>query len=141
MSRRRMLRSAILFSAVGAGIILGLDSLVKAAPPSASGAGSTSKAPLLTSSSGGSSTSGNMVTVKVTYFGMSPITVNTKEEYFALQSPAYFHDLFSDVVDKHPLLSAMMPTMVILVDGVPGQPSTALKDGDEVDLIPAIAGG
>jgi molybdopterin converting factor small subunit len=135
-----MLKSAVLFSAVGAAIILGVDGLVRAVP-SASGGGSTSKAPSPAPSSGEPSTSSDSITVKVMYFGMPLSVTNSREELFVLQSPAYFHDLLSNVVEKHPVLSAMIPTMMIFVDGVPGQPSMSLKDGDEVDLVPASVGG
>jgi molybdopterin converting factor small subunit len=135
-----MLRSAILLSAVGVGILLGVDRMVNAAP-SALAAASTSDARLLTSSSGASSASGNSLTVKVTYLGMPQSITNTRAETFVLESPAYFHNLMSNVVGRHPLLSEMIPAMMIFVDGLPPQSSTALEDGDEVDLVPATAGG
>ncbi|MGH9919873.1 MAG: MoaD/ThiS family protein [Nitrososphaerales archaeon] len=74
------------------------------------------------------------------YFQM-PLVVGVSEEYFVLTSPAYFRDLQTSVLEEHPALSRMMPTMMILIDGVPAQPSTQLRNGDEVDFIPAIAGG
>ena len=74
------------------------------------------------------------------YFQM-PLVVDTREEYFVLQNPAYFRDLLADVLQKHPALSPMTSSMLILIDGVHAQPSTVLRDGDEVDLIPAVAGG
>lgn len=78
--------------------------------------------------------------VKAMYFQM-PQVVSTREEYFVLQSPAYFSDLLNGVLGKHPSLSAMMPSMMILIDGVRTLPDIALRDGDEVDFIPAVAGG
>jgi len=135
-----MLRSAILLSAVGAGIILGVDGVVGAAPPASDGE-NTTEAHSLAPSSGAPVASGDSLTVKVVYLGMPQTVTNTKEEYFVLKSPAYFRDLLSDVVQKHPLISIMIPTMIISVDGFVGQPNTALKDGDEVNLVPATAGG
>jgi len=140
VSRRRLLQSAILFSAVGAGMVLGVEALVTAAPSSKSGAGSTSETPLQASSSGGSSATGTSIRVKVVYLRM-PQTMSITEEYFVLQSPAYYRDLLSEVVDEHPIVSTMIPTMTVLVDGYFGQPGTPLKDGDEVDFVPYMAGG
>lgn len=148
MSRRRLLRAALLFSAVGAAVVLGANGLARAAPSSESGAGGaptgsppvSSTAPAAAHSDVGSSASGSSLRVKAMYFQM-PQTINTKEEYFMLQSPARLGDLLSNVVAEHPRVSSMIPTMMLLVDGVPGQPSTPLRDGDEVDFIPAIAGG
>jgi len=148
MSRRRLLRTALLFSAVGAAVVLGVDGLARATPSSESGAGRastgsspvSSTAPVAAPSNIGPNASGSSLRVKAMYFQM-PQTINTKEEYFMLQSPAYLRDLLSNVMAEHPRVSKMIPTMMILVDGVPGQPSTPLRDGDEVDFIPAIAGG
>jgi molybdopterin converting factor small subunit len=78
--------------------------------------------------------------VKVMYFQMPSAVVNG-EEHFVLQSPASLRDLLARVLVEHPPLSAMMPTMMILVDGVGARPATTLNDGDEVDFIPATAGG
>jgi len=50
-----------------------------------------------------------------------PQTIRTTDEYFTLQSPAYFHNLLSDVVEEHPFNSTVIPTMMIFVDGLPAQ--------------------
>lgn len=70
-----------------------------------------------------------------------PLAVGVKEEYFVLQTPAYFSDLLAQVTQKHPTMSPMIPTMMILIDGVPASKSASLRNGDEVDFIPAVAGG
>jgi molybdopterin converting factor small subunit len=135
-----MLRSAILLSAVGAGIVLGLDAVVSGAR-SKSGGGSTSETSSPASSSGTPSAPGDSLTVKAVYFGMPQSIISAKEEYFVLRSPAYFRDLLGEVAEKHPQISIMIPTMIISVNGNPGQPGTLLSNGDEVDLVPATAGG
>jgi molybdopterin converting factor small subunit len=145
ISRRRLLRSAIAFSAVGAVIVLGLRSLVKGAPSSAPvGATPPSDASSPASLSGGPSASGGIsLEVKVMYFQMPLLIGGTSlaEEFFTLPSPASLRDLLSYVEEKHPSISVMLPTMTILVNGVFGKPGTPLEDGDEVDFIPAVAGG
>jgi len=156
ISRRRLLKSALVFSVIGGGmIILGETSrfATKAAPSStaalqtspstvssASTAESTVPALQTPSTSASNAISGASVKVKVMYFQM-PLTVNVSEEYFVLPGPANFRDLLSNVLEKHPALSPMIPTMMILIDGVPAAPGTALGNGDEVDFIPALAGG
>jgi molybdopterin converting factor small subunit len=134
-----MLRSALLFSALGAAAVLGVETVARAAPSGSMGGSppKTSAAP----SGVASPAPGGSVTVKVVYFGMPLAVTSTKEDLFVLESPVYFRDLLSDVVEKHPIISAMIPTMLMSVNGVPGRPSTPMKDGDVVDLVPATAGG
>jgi molybdopterin converting factor small subunit len=74
------------------------------------------------------------------YFQMPQIP-DLRQEHYTLQSPAYLRDLLSNILAKHPSLSPMIPSMMILVDGVSAAPSTVLKEGDEVDLKPSTAGG
>ncbi len=137
-TRRRLLKTALLLSAVGGGIVVlgGASGLVAGASPPSRAAVQTA-----TQSAGSSAVSGAPVRVKVMYFQMRQTIPDITEERFTLESPAYFGDVLKSVVEKHPVLSKMMPTMMTLVDGTPGRPGTLLKDGDEVDLIPAIAGG
>ncbi len=80
------------------------------------------------------------IKVKVMYFQM-PLIVSSGEEYFVVQTPAYFRDLMTQILEKHPALSPMIPTMMIMIDGMPAKGEMTLMDGDEVDFIPAIAGG
>ena len=129
------------FAAVGGGIALLGSGFLFNASKSASGQASqamvsTPSAPLVTAA-GGSAAS---LRVKVMYFQMSNY-VNTKEEYFVLPSPARFSQLLSSVTEKHPVLTRMIPAMMILVDGVSARPDTLLKEGDEIDFIPAASGG
>lgn len=116
-SRRRFLRLAIL-SAIGTGVLLG-DFLTKAVfahiPEGVSVLG-----------------------VKVVYFQMPQYFGG---EYFVLQAPAILCDLLSVVMLKHPSIVPMMATMWILINGAPSKPDAVLRDGDEVNFIPLVAGG
>ena len=79
--------------------------------------------------------------IKVEYFQMGQY-VNLSDEYFSIQSPASVHDLLTAVMMSHPSISPqMMSTMLILVNGTPSKTSATLKDEDEIDLIPLVAGG
>ena len=83
----------------------------------------------------------SFIEIKVDYILMAQY-IDSTEEYFALQSPATLSALLSAVSEKHPIISTMIPSMQILLDGIPTfQFNAALKDGDEVDFIPIIAGG
>jgi len=87
------------------------------------------------------STDNSFIEIKVAYLLMAQY-INATDEYFALQSPATLSALLSAVSEKHPILSTMIPSMQILLDGIPTvQFNAALKDGDEVDFIPVVAGG
>jgi molybdopterin converting factor small subunit len=134
ISRRRLLRSAIFLSVAGVGIILGLESAYTLTTSSVSGSESNS-------TQAASIPSGSPITVTVTYVGMPLGITDTRKEDFTLQSPARFSDLLDMVVERHPLVSAMVPTMLISVNGVVEKPEAVLTNGDEVALLPAVVGG
>ncbi len=134
-------------AAVGAGVaLLGAETLLRSSVPGVASSDtkstnstSLSSSPVLVGDPGVST-----IKVKVRYFQMLQY-VDTKEEYFVLQSPAQLGTLLSDVTAKHPSLTPVMSSMMILVDGIATLASapagTPLENGDEVDLIPSIAGG
>ncbi len=78
--------------------------------------------------------------VKVAYFQMDK-TVGVDHEYYDLAPDASLRDLLTRVVTTHPGLSSMLPSMMVLVNGRSATPDSPLSAGDEVDLIPAYAGG
>jgi molybdopterin converting factor small subunit len=161
MTRRELLR-LVAFSAVGAAVVIAGHGLVEAssskseaaqssASPASSGAAAKQTSALslaaalpaaevASPASSAPQPSSGTAKVKVMYFQM-PLAVDTTEEYFTLPSPATYADLLPLVVGAHPAISPMIPTMMVLVDGLVAQPSTPLRDGDEVDFIPAVAGG
>ena len=127
-SRRGFLRWAIC-AAIGSGLFL-------AAGITLSDLEQSSR-----STSSMSSTDNSFIEIKVVYLLMAQY-INTTEEFFVLQSPATLSALLSAVSERHLILSTMIPSMQILLDGIPTvQFSAALKDGDEVDFIPIVAGG
>jgi len=148
MSRRQLLR-LFAYSALGAGLVLGARSLAgsafsaTASTQSTSTTSSSSATTTLAVSRAGSvqpSSSSADVRVKVMYFQM-PLVVEAEKEYFVLPNPAHYSDLLEKVLQEHQALSPMMPGMMVLIDGVLAKPGTTLSDGDEVDFIPAVAGG
>jgi len=79
--------------------------------------------------------------VKVRYFQMSSTLPGVTEEYFVLPDPATYGELRSAVISAHPAISSMMASMLVLADGIVAKEDTPLHAGDEVDFIPAMAGG
>jgi molybdopterin converting factor small subunit len=132
-SRRRLLKSALLFAAVGAGVIIGVEGLADGSPSGQAAGRSTDP-------SSQTSSQGAPLTVKVLYLQMAQ-TIPVTQESYVLKSPARYSDLLAKVEEEYPIISTMIPTMMVFVNGYPAQPSTALNDGDEVDFVPAFAGG
>lgn len=55
--------------------------------------------------------------------------------------PAKLSDLQSALVELHPALAKMLPTMLILVDGVSVTGNPELNDNSEVDIMVIAVGG
>jgi len=132
---------ALAVVAVGGGIaLLGSGLFLNSKSTTVSSA--QTRTPTLASETGGvTGGDGAYTKVKVRYFQMSSTLPGLSQEYFALPSPTNFGELLQAVISSHPVLSSMMPSMLILVDGVVPKSDTVLNDGDEVDFIPAIGGG
>jgi hypothetical protein len=161
VTRRQLLRLVVI-SVVGAGIVLGMrgmaaggsrtqrvdsdvenagvSSTVASTSPIAVSSPSASPETSAPDTVGAQPSSSQEIKVKAVYFQM-PLVIGTKEDYFTLPVPAHYADLLAVVVEKHAAISPMMPSMLVLIDGVPAAPATLLRDGDEVDFIPAVAGG
>jgi len=139
-SRRHLLR-LVAVAAVGGGIALVGSSVLFGSKALPGGSNRAASPELQGDTEGMGGSSSASVKVKVEYFQMANALPGIREEYFTLGSPAQFSQLLAAVVDEHPVISGMMPSMLVLVDGVVATADTPLKNGDEVDLIPAITGG
>jgi len=138
-SRRRFLR-CLTFSAIGAGLFLAGDGLTEVVSISHSEE-SAGRVSLSTPLRGEISNVGvTFLSVKVVYLQMAQY-ISTGDEYFVLQSPATLRNLLNNIAERHPSLTMMMTNMWILINGAPSNPNASLKDGDEVDLVPLVAGG
>jgi len=139
-----------IFSVIGAGLLLAANRYGKSAFDLAETLSVTQrdespeKPPPSTVPTGqtvSNSTRTSLLAVKAVYLQMAPY-VSLGDEYFVLQSPAYLRNLLDAVILRHPAISPqMMATMLILIDGAPAKASASLKDGNEVDFIPLVAGG
>jgi molybdopterin converting factor small subunit len=85
-------------------------------------------------------TRASLITVKV-YYSMMTQFIALSEEEFVLQSPATIQTLIDTCILRHPAVAQMVGTMMILLDGVPSQPTASLRDGDTIQFIPLSAGG
>ena len=65
--------------------------------------------------------------------------IEEREEEFVLPADSRYSDLLAAVRKKHPALAYVL--MLALLDGLPPDPDTKLKDGDEVDFAATPVGG
>lgn len=139
-SRRRALK-VIVFIAIGGCVALLASGLLPlpASDPESQKQANMSESQV--STQGSASSQSADVRVKVRYYGMSAALPELTQEYFVLPSPATYSGLRNAVVAAHPALAPMMSSMLALLGGLVAQSDMPLKDGDEVDYIPATAGG
>ena len=137
---RRMALKAMAVIAVGGCVALLGSGLLSHPKVDSLSQGQTIASELQDSTSGSGSQSA-YTRVKVRYFQMSSTLPGVTQEYFVIKNPATYCELSDAVVAAHPALAPMMPGMLVLVDGVVATGGMPLQNGDEVDFIPAMAGG
>ncbi len=79
--------------------------------------------------------------VVVTYFIAHRDAAGVDEERVALPDGATVAALLEELVRLHPALAALARDTVVSVNKGMGLEGTVLRDGDEVALIPPVAGG
>ena len=139
-SRRRLLRLLAVAVVGGGAALIGSGIVLNFKTEPAKSGLTASSVP----AAGALATVGNQaakVRIKVMYFQMASSLPGIREEYITLQGPARYSQLLGVVTSEHPVLTGMMPTMLVLVDGIVAKADTPLSDGDEVDFIPTVAGG
>ena len=82
-----------------------------------------------------------VVGVRVVYFGMPLTVTGTKKETVSMAGPAHLSDLKNAIVRMHPELGSMLPSMLILVDGMTALGNPQLEENDEVDILASGVGG
>jgi len=133
LESRRSFLQWVVYSAIGTGLFLATGNLTKVASTSLSEQRSTIFA-------NATSTPDLFISVKVVYIQMAQY-ISTSEEYFVLPNPATVQDLLGNMVQRHPLISSMMRSMWVMINGAPSRLDDFLKDGDEVDFLPLVTGG
>ena len=135
-SRRRALR-LLAVGAAGIGMaLLGSEVVFNSKPTK-----SPEQSATLANATEAGAIQASSIRVKVRYFQMTNVLPGLQVEYFVLAAPAEYRQLLAAVVEKHPAISGMTPTMLVLVNGVVASSETRLNDGDEVDMIPTVSGG
>jgi len=134
-SRRKLLKTLVMVAAGGCVAILG-SGLLRSVPSYQSDAPASAFSTVTRAQD-----TGSYSRIKVRYFQMSSTLPGISEEYFIIPNPVTYGQLLSAVVAAHPVLATMMSSMLVLVDGAVAKAGTALKEGDEVDFIPAMSGG
>ena len=81
------------------------------------------------------------VSVTVVYLGQAREVAGTKEDQFAITSPAKVEHAFSQAVSAHPGLAKMKELLRPLLNGQWAKEDAELKDGDRVALLPPVGGG
>ncbi len=138
-------RDALKLLACGVGVVAlgaaGLTQIGKTKSASKLASAVSSPKATVVSTSSASSASASYATIKLVYFGMAIQSKGRKQEYWTMSSPVYLSDVLAELKQKHEVFAAMLPSMAIVVNGNPAEPTQQLSDNDEVDFIPAYAGG
>ncbi|KXZ55492.1 hypothetical protein GPECTOR_2g1041 [Gonium pectorale] len=81
--------------------------------------------------------------IKVLYFAKSREVAGIAEQAFNLPDGADTADLLQHIISSHPALESVMKTCVFALNQEYLRPEDkeALKDGDEVAVIPPLSGG
>ncbi len=79
--------------------------------------------------------------VKVLYFGPAQEATGSAEEFVLLANPAFLQDLVSEVLKNHDDLDKMKITLQVAVNGEVVGTNVQLHHGDEIALLPPVAGG
>ena len=140
-SRRRLVKGLAVAAAGGGIVLLFGSNFVLNAKQTPAGTGLVRASASAGSDKSTAEVQTTFSRIKVRYIQMSDVISGVDQEYYVLPNPANFNQLLTVVCSAHPILSGMMPNMVVLVDGLAAKTDSRLKDGDEVDIFPMMAGG
>ena len=79
--------------------------------------------------------------IKVKFFALYREIVGQREEQIDMPSGSTALDLWNHFAESHPQLAPNLPHTRFAVNGEYTDPSTMLRDGDEVAFIPPVSGG
>ncbi len=79
--------------------------------------------------------------IKVLYFAAAKDIARTKDESVSLRDGATLEDLASEVARLHPRLSSMKRSVRFTVNLEVASLGAKLTEGDEVGVLPPVAGG
>jgi molybdopterin synthase catalytic subunit len=81
------------------------------------------------------------VKVQVLYFAVVRERLRRDEEHISLPSESTVSGLLKHLAALHPLLVPLLPRVSVAVNRSVVSPDTPLREGDEVALLPPVAGG
>ena len=79
--------------------------------------------------------------VKVLYFASAQGLANLKSESMRLKAGSSVKDMVAEMLRLHPDLKSIEPTIRYSVNFEVGEKNAPLHDGDEVAVLPPVAGG
>ena len=79
--------------------------------------------------------------VQLLYFAVVRERLGREEEHISLPSGTTVSLLLHHLADRHPALAILLPKLSVAVNRTVVAHSTALHEGDEVALLPPVAGG
>ena len=81
------------------------------------------------------------ITVQVLYFAAARERVGLEQEQVELSTPAAVEDLWTALSQRHDVLDALRAHLRVAVNQAFASDNHALRDGDEIALIPPVSGG
>jgi MoaE-MoaD fusion protein len=81
------------------------------------------------------------ITISLLYFAMFREQIGKASEQLSVPAGTVAGDMFDIVTANHPSLSGMRASTMVMVNEEYADPGQALRDGDEVALIPPVSGG
>lgn len=81
------------------------------------------------------------IEIRVLYFAAARELAGAREETMTIDAPATVGTVLDAVVRAHPALDAHRARLRIAVNEAFAEASDAVSNGDEVALIPPVAGG
>ena len=79
--------------------------------------------------------------VKVLYFAGARDAAGMPKESFELAGPTTASELLAEVARRHPRLAPLLRSLRVSVNLEVVAPEARLSDGDEVGILPPVAGG
>ena len=79
--------------------------------------------------------------IKVLYFAHARDAAGKQVETVALEEPITAGELLTRLVESHPKLRQLRPSLRLSVNRELADEGLRLRDGDEVAILPPVAGG
>ena len=81
------------------------------------------------------------ITVDIKLFAYARELVGEKHISIDVEEGITIEGLMDRIIDEHPSLESIKENLIIAVNKTTVRPDKVLKDGDEIALLPPVAGG